>query len=96
MGPSPKPKSNLSPIEPINSGSLPHFTHSESPEFKIQTVRSIELPSEKGKKLQSFRKYELATCRSGVRSIQSSLADFATFKIKQSRPRIIQVIKRLN
>ena len=93
MGPSPKPKSN-----PRAGGaykqrlSSSFFTHSASPEFRAQTTRSIQLPSEKDQKLLSFRK-ESTIYRSGARSIQSSSARSATFEIKQSSPRIIQVIK---
>jgi len=43
----------------------------------------------------SFRK-ESTTCRSGARSIQRSSAHSATFEIKRSHFRIIQVIRRMN
>jgi len=56
MGPSPKPDLNPRPVEPINRVFPSVSTHSASPEFRTQTVRSIQLPNEKEQKLQSFRK----------------------------------------
>ena len=94
MGPSPKPNSNPRLVDPINRGPPSFSTHSASPEFRAQTSRSIQLPSEKDQKLLSFRK-ESTTCGSRVRSIQSSSARSATFEIKRSHPRIIQVIKKI-
>ena len=84
MGPSPKPKSNPRLVEPINRGFSPHFPHiSASPEFRAQTTRSIQLPSEKDQKLLSFRK-ESTTCRSGAGSIQSYSAYSALSFRKES------------
>jgi len=95
MGQSPKPKLNPRLVKPINRGSFPHFQHSASPEFRAQTTKSIYLPSENDKKLQSFRE-ESTTYRSRVRSIQSSSTHSATFEIKRSYSRITQVIRILN